>query len=363
MWIREDFIVKDLYAPFILEYDKDYYKDLCKRYEILSQVAITAGADEESLSIIKKYTAKIEEAVREYYKGEISKSHNIVKNLVKGCLDSKLAVSELVNCEAFGGEKGTEIQFFRARISRNFTPYKAQDMLHIPFDMRGKTGNFRFSIIGVPSLYLCNTSYACWIELGKPSEHDFVVSPVITDGRQKVLNLAVNNRYQDRIRTLEDVHCWLKLFILMIATSYRIEEEREIFKSEYIISQSIMLACNELDLDGLVYYSKRVEDQMFAEAAINVALFAKYKRGKRYSPICEHIKIGNSFNYSMYKQLNNYYRNKEYPLRCLHTGKTNNIGDYDHQYWYRFTEFCEFDKFLFAEWKKDEIPFGNAVCE
>lgn len=73
-----------------------------------------AGADEESLKIIKKYSDKVKESLRLYYDGSISKAHTIIRNLVKGCENDSLAVSTITNSEAFPGIKGTEIQFFRA---------------------------------------------------------------------------------------------------------------------------------------------------------------------------------------------------------------------------------------------------------
>ena len=122
-----------------------------------------------------------------------------------------------------------------------------------------------------------------------------------------------------------------------------------------------MLACKELRLDGIAYYSKRVEDQIFSQAAINLALFATYQHGKDYSDICSNIKIGDSFNYSMFRQLGRSSTYKEYELRSIHTGISNMIGDYDRQYEYWDTEFCRFDKFLFAGWRKEDIEFGNAI--
>ena len=362
-WLDNNFIDRDLYAPFIVKSDVDYYDDLCKRYRTLLNDARNAGADLESLHIIKKYTRTIREALNEYYKGLISTSHTKVKNLIKDCMDESLAVDTLANSDAFGGVKGTEIQFFRARVSTSAIPYTAKEMLHLPFKMRGKTGNYRFSIPGVPSLYLGNSSYACWLELGRPAEHDFVVSPVLLDGEQRIFNLAVMNRDYHRLGEFKPdrVHTWLKLLILMIATSYRIEEEGRVFKSEYIISQSIMLACNELGLDGVAYYSKRVDDQMFSQAAINLALFAIYRYGNDYSGICEHIKIDDSFNYSLFRQLGQPSIYRGYDLRCMHTGFVNMIGNYKRQYEYQFTNFCEFDKFLFSGWEKDKIEFGHAV--
>lgn len=43
-------------------------------------------------------------------------------------------------------------------------------------------------------------------------------------------------------------HCWLKLYMLSIATSYRIEETERTFKTEYVISQSIIMVCKKWDI-------------------------------------------------------------------------------------------------------------------
>lgn len=364
-WIlKKDFLDRELWAPYHIKNDIDYYDDLCKKYNLLFKSAKKAGADEDSLKIIDRYSSKIKEAIRKYYDGRISTSHIIVKNLIKEVMDNTLAVNEVYNSKAFPGIS-REIQFFRARTSEKVVGIGAKDMLHIPFCKRGRTGNYRFSIPGIPSLYLGNTTYACWVELGRPSEHDFYVSPVLLDGTQKLLNLAVMTRKQWDLHdcNAEYVRCWLKLITLMIATSYVVEEESRIFRSEYIVSQSIMLGAKELGLDGVAYYSKRVNDEMFANAAINVALFTKYRKGQDYSEICEHIKIDDAYNYASYKQLGMIDRNPTYrDYRVLQSGQVTNIGDYRRQFCYSDTEFCAFDKFLFATWKKKETtPFGNAL--
>lgn len=364
-WVKH-FIVKELYAPYTVEKDEDYYKDLSEKYRILLDTAKNAGADEESLRIIRKYSQKIKESVKMYYDGSITKAHNVIKNLVKGCAENTLAVNTIINSDAFPGIKGTEIQLFRARLSDDVLTYKEKDMLHLPLSMRGKTGNYRFSIPGIPSLYLGNSSYACWIELGCPPEHKFNVAPVVLDGSQKIFNLAVMMRNWGRLNEFEEskVHCWLKLIILMMATSYTVRESGRIFKSEYIVSQSIMLACRELGYDGIAYFSKRVNDEIFAYAAINLALFASYQVHKKYSTVCEHIKINDSFNYSMYKQLGYAYRDRAYDLRLSKTGLITNIGEYrvDRQFQYTMTEFGAFDKFLFSTWTdKNTIEWGNAI--
>jgi hypothetical protein len=363
-WVNNGFIDKELYAPFVVEKDLDYLIDLQKRYYFLRRKAKMAGADEKSVKIISDYSKKVCDAVKAYYSGKISLSHTKIRNLIKDCQNNLLAVSAIDKSAAFPGEYGTEIQFYRARISSDPKGFKANEMLHLPLSMRGMTGNYRFSIPGIPSLYLANSSYACWIETGMPAEHDFNVSPVILDGSQKILNLAVASRNLLFLNGLEEdrVHCWLKLLILMIATSYTIQENNRTFKSEYIVSQSIMLACKELGLDGVAYFSKRVDDEVFAYSAINLALFANYKGKSKYSEICNHLKIDDSYNYAMFKQLTRSVTYKNYILRTGRTGLITNIGNYKRQYSYSETEFCNFDKFMFASWNdKDTIPWGNAL--
>lgn len=76
-----------------------------------------------------------------------------------------------------------------------------------------------------------------WAEaLIKTPEYKFNVAPVVLDGKQKIFNLAVMSRDWSKLNELEEerVHCWLKLLVLMIATSYKVNENGRLFKSEYI---------------------------------------------------------------------------------------------------------------------------------
>lgn len=151
------------------------------------------------------------------------------------------------------------------------------------------------------------------------------------------------NEFED-----DRVHCWLKLFMLSIATSYRIKEPDRSFKSEYIISQAIMMACKKLKFDGIAYYSKRVDNESFALCAINLALFVDYNNTEA---LTSHIKMDDSFNYALYKQLDNSLKYKTYPISSVATGLITNIGNFNRQYPYRETEFYHFDEFLFCTWR------------
>lgn len=367
-WLNNGFICEELYAPFRINKDMEYRTDLEKRYNIVMRQAQNANADDESLQIIAAFTAQILASLDSYYKADIAESNNIVFELVKEIGDNPFAVNSVTNSDASPGNKSNELQFFRSRLGTPNRAFTAKDMLHLPNSMRAKSGNYRFSIPGNPSMYLANSSYGCWIEMGCPAEIDFNVSPILLEGNQRVFNLAVSIRDFRCLNEFEKdrVHCWLKLYLLAIATSYVIKEESRTFRSEYIISQSLMMACKKMKYDGIAYYSRRVDNEVFALCAINLALFVDYVG--EYSAMIKHIKIDDAFNYALYKQLNNSLKYKDYRLRSTDTGYITNIGSFERQYPYRETDFYDFDKFLFTTWRdkpngkgKDAIPWGIEI--
>lgn len=365
-WPHSDFICKELYTPFVLERDVDYLPDLRKKYNTILKQAQKASADEDSIKILTKYKNKVIEALTCYYRADTAKCNIVIRNLVRDIGENPVAVSSLANSYVFAGDYNAELQLFRSRIGNPSNAFTSKEMSCLPKSLRAKSGNYRFSIPGNPSLYLANSSYGCWVETGYPPESEFNVSPVLLDGTQKIFNLAVQIRDVSRLNdwASDRVHCWLKLLMLSIATSYRINEAGRTFKSEYIISQSIMMACKRMGYDGGAYYSKRVADEAFSRCAINLALFIDYS----VKPISieQHMKIDDSFNYALYKQLYPSLKYKEYDLRSVRTGFITNIGSYDRQYPYNETYFFDFDKFLFTSWRdkpngkgKDEVEWGD----
>lgn len=97
------------------------------------------------------------------------------------------------------------------------------------------------------------------------------------------------------------------------------------------------------------------DEIVFANVSgINLVLFAKYNAGEKLSEICEHIEVGDSFNFSMYKQLNASEDYKRYKLRIDDAIIINNIEKSNRQFSYRDTKFYSFDRYLFANWNRGE---------
>ncbi|MEG0526355.1 MAG: hypothetical protein RR531_02460, partial [Longicatena sp.] len=101
--------------------------------------------------------------------------------------------------------------------------------------------------------------------------------------------------------------------------------------------------------DGVAYLSKQTENDIFAiRIAVNLALLAKYSEKHELSTICNNLKISQSYNYSMYKQLSLPNTYKDYKLHIQNSSTIKNIGQFEMQFEYEHTHFYKFDKFLFA---------------
>lgn len=360
-WLDSIWNLKDFNLPFCIELDNQYEKTLYSKYKILTELLIRNKAPESIIYISKTYSTSIIKSLKQYYAGDLIRAHNLIYKLVKDCCNNnEYAVSNINNSISFqnsiSGNK--EVQFFRARLNEKVISYKADEMLHIPFDKRSLVQTERFSIPGLPCLYLGTTSYICWLEMDSPADYRFNVSPVILDNTQKIFNLTVSKQFLyncfDSFEDEQQLNKAFKLFMLNIATSFIVKQDNRSFKSEYIISQMMMLACKKMKLNGIAYYSKKVDNEIFAySVGINLALFADYKNGNKLSPICKHLKIDDSFNYSMFKQLKPSLKYKSYKLN-IENAPFKSIGTFKRNFPYKETVFYEFDKYLFANWNNNK---------
>ena len=141
-----------------------------------------------------------------------------------------------------------------------------------------------------------------------------------------------------------------KSYLLSEFTSYCVNEKGREFKSEYILSQLITLACKSNHIDGISYISKRVSANTFGHnICMNLALFVPYEQGGKYSGITEtEMKIGQQINYAFFEKLKKAPLNLPLePLPYERTQRIINIGDFENQVPYRETHFYDYDKYLY----------------
>lgn len=349
---------KNYRFPKNLNKDNEYFEEVLKFMNTLIEDLRSNDIEQAYIKIAEEYKNLFQSVLTKYYEGKIVDAYNIINDLIKEYKDnyiiySKLSKSFSFNYYVIENKKWDEFIFFRARIGNIEKENKKNVLKHTPFDMISKIGSNRFSIPGQPCLYLGSTSYACWIEMDKPSDKDFNVGCILLNKDYEILNLSTDIQvFLGAVSVLKeesDKQMMFKSYLLSQVTSFCVKEEKRNFKSEYIISQLITLACKSNGIEGISYISKRVSSNVFGhDICMNLALFVPYEHGKKYSSIMEtQMKIGIPVNYAYFEKLKRAplclsiehfaYENSEYPT---------NIGDFENQIPYTETHFFDFDKYL-----------------
>lgn len=356
-------IYNDICSSFVIEKDEEYYKAVKKKFSFIRTILSVYKADDVIIKTVDAFGDTLLCILREYYKGNIALSQTKMNNQIKKiCTEDKKAVNDINNCNVFDGDM-KDISFFRARTDADEDGFKAKDMGVIPFSLRIKTTTERFSMPGLPCLYIGNTSYVCWLELGKPADYRFNVSPVLLDRTQKVFDLTVpfghlfdKDSKGNKVLVKDITVGFVKRIMITICSLFRVKEQNRNFKSEYIIPQLVMLACKKEGFDGVAYISSKISNPgMFGVCAVNVALYSRYTNNRfnvnaKTTELDKHVKIGDAFNYGMFKQLNVHESSIKSPLWIDRCRWIKNIEIYNEQHPYMATKFYEFDKYIFCHW-------------
>lgn len=286
---------KKFIMPIEIEQDNQYLSELEKELKLFEEyISDEYKNDKELQTYISNVNSNIINAIKEYFNGNLHLSRKIILDLLIEHKDNPFIISELDKSYAFRGiapyeelhlpdrdyskMMSTELSFFRARKSTDIL-CKHTDMSYIPLDKRELTSIERFSIPGIPCLYLGTTSYCCWLELKCPPKSEFYCSSIKfnNDGKRiKVLNLAISQGLINGLSSDPQYNDFnislIKIFPILMATSFKITQKDRKFKSEYIISQLIMQCLSELGIEGIAYISKQSSSDYEYPHNVNLAI-------------------------------------------------------------------------------------------
>lgn len=294
-----DLRLNDFPLPRSIEKDREYYGDLKEYFgRYTKHIEKISGIAQECKEKINENCQLILKSILLYYDANIIDAEQYIEGMLEKYVNSAFVVAPISENYAFRGispekirpsiyaEKycseyermmEKEIYFFRSRISEKRLVRK--DMLHIPFDNRGIISTQRFSIPGTPCLYFSTTTLGTWLEMGMPEVSVFQTAAYEIPKELKVLNLCLqqffldgSSSYISTKQEYENIHDFLEIFPLVIASSYRIGESNRVFKSEYIVSQLIMQAARRLKIDGVAYLTKRMSDYYAYPHCVNLAI-------------------------------------------------------------------------------------------
>lgn len=143
----------------------------------------------------------------------------------------KSAESFLKGISSFLLPKGARL--YKARESCSNYLYNKDELFHIPYDKRDRIGNQRFSVSGMPCMYLATSSYVCWEELGRV---EFNTCNFCGFTNQKDIRV-----YDFSLPTKIAAFTDIKRVCAILACSLSAKREA-LFKEEYILPQCLLQA-------------------------------------------------------------------------------------------------------------------------
>ena len=163
------------------------------------------------------------------------------------------------------------LTFFRCRKGK---VDKKEEMYPLPKEKLSYSSAQRYSLAGIPCLYLATTTYCCWMEIGRPEEFSASsYQPTKSGEKLRILNLAFNQQQMINLDNNDRRAAYL-LFPLIMAVSVSVKNPRSDanFRPEYTISHLLMRCLNALDIHGIAYLSSRIDDVLGLPHTINLAI-------------------------------------------------------------------------------------------
>ncbi|MBI6189386.1 hypothetical protein JEP98_09460 [Providencia rettgeri] len=194
---------------------------------------------------------------------------------------------------------------YRVRCS-NFELKTRQEMFHIPFNLRHLVGTQRYSIAGLPCLYLGSSIYVCWQEMGKPELDKMYISKYEYKGieNKKIINFAYsletlkypeesleNFFLSDDSRTeINRQIAYLVMYPLLMACSYNRAFNGGSFNIEYIIPNLFLqwISKEKSTVSGISYFSTKTLQLRHSKIGVNF-VFPPDSNSSKLSGFCEKL--------------------------------------------------------------------------
>lgn len=236
----------------------DAINNLCEEYIKLLRDVEDSEFDKlettkkETLIIVSEVKELILKSINDYLCG---KTWEATENIFKRFFDRDNKINKIV----ISGRIEKNRSFYRMRSCDTSHLYKKEEMFHIPFELRGKVTNQRYSMSGYPCLYFGSSLYVCWEELDRPNIDTSNMTVVESESDLFFVNMKMPNRITDKNH--------LYKIPLVISSSLKVIDSKNTFKVEYIIPQIILQCIIKRNMQGGVSmkdgFKKKVDGVMY----------------------------------------------------------------------------------------------------
>lgn len=247
-------------------YYPDYIKSVLLKYEdffiknlgdILNDELPTVNNKKNViLKEIKNFNYVIIDTIDKYYNGKPNEANKIFSDGIKK------SILEFIQIES---EIPTGKIFYRARIG-NEKQYSKKDLFHIEFENRHLVSTNRYSIPGIPALYLGDSTYVCWEEFNRPRFRELWFSRLENTKPLRIIEILL---VKDALKKINDeniqskvklIHLlkYLIYFPLTLSCTIKVKKNGS-FKPEYIISQMLLeYVLQNKEIDGIKFPSTKI---------------------------------------------------------------------------------------------------------
>ncbi len=250
-----------------------YVQRLLKGY--INQLKAVDGKDYLSTELLKRFdyisqlSTRILDALSCYYGGLPHRSYDLVAD---GLSDGRAFIADLVTPHSIS----QNLEYlYRMRISdeKDGKAFRRQDLFHMPFELRHKVESRRYSIPGLPCLYLGGSSYVCWEEMERPEFSKIYIArfKAVKEEDLRVLDLGYRpeliaaliesegDKIQRPSRKSQFVLAQATLWPIIAACSIKARIKSTHFKPEYILPQLLLQwLTSEIICDGVRYFSNNI---------------------------------------------------------------------------------------------------------
>ncbi|MDQ0361521.1 hypothetical protein [Breznakia pachnodae] len=255
--------ISDFEIPIMYDSDSKFESILREKLDLYSNFVGNLKIDSKIRKSVALDCKQIPKIINYYLKADVAKAIRSTKTILDKFKHNSLFFTKYENAHKSINNISYSSYLFKGRVESN-TKITEEGMFHIPFNQREIIKSQRYSIPGIPCIYLGESSYTVWRELGEPAEELLNVCIFELEKSLKLINLAyssndileLNNAISET--NIQKINEILKIYPLIIACSMKNEKSDRNFKVEYIFPQLIMMNLEHLNCDGIVYHSNKV---------------------------------------------------------------------------------------------------------
>lgn len=262
---------------------------------IANVMALDPGNDiadllKSNISSLQQVCQYLQQCISQYLLGFPSRAYaefqQAMNILAPWTNDIVYPVGEFLKEGVFGVEGTDPTREFRGDLYRirtgSLAPYSREHLFHIPFELRHIVATQRYSIPGLPCLYLGSSLWGCWEELGRPDFNKLHIARFALASEVRVLDLGWRptvvgyyiRHFEFETRFQNNVIGQAFYWPLLAICSIRRRNPEAPFAPEYAAPQLLLEWIRQTPTcDGLRYFSTKITTNVHSpDAAANYVL-------------------------------------------------------------------------------------------